>query len=350
MNARMLVLLVVLAAAVPRSAGAAPKGLQITDDEIFALVHALKGKPIGPFEHDLLVALGEQVTTAPEALPGDLIFIGWGLVAVDRPELGYPILRDGLGRPPLLAADALRNVLLAVDYGQDSLARGIIDFASGINEAAARRLRRSIHLPQEFADATRTAKRHLKGLAVGQIELEDVGVGRRVSWFVAPDPLPDAPRVVLLLADPIRLDGLPRDCQSARRLKEAAAFARDGAVAVLPGLRGCDFSDGVYLGTVDAEADLGALIARLRSDFEPASIELYGSGVAGLLVLELADLGLAADRFVATEPRDPRVWTHLPEGMADARAEALTAATRRDGVEIVGSVDASERAGRRRRK
>lgn len=329
---------------------AAPAGLQITDDQIFALVQALKGKVITLEEHDLLVELGEEAAGAEDALPGDLIFTGWALVFADRPELGYPLLREGLGRPPLLASDALRNLLLAEEFGQDALARGIIEFSAGINEVAAKRLRRSIYLPQEFDAAARRARRDLKGLSSGELVLEGAE-GPLVSWFVAPDPLPEAPRVVILLADSGRLDGLPRSCQSADRLREAAGWAREGAVAILPGLRGCDLSDGLFLGSDHAEADLGLLLPRLRGDFEASSVELHGRGTAGLLVLELADRGLPADRFVATEPLDPRVWLHLPRERTASRAEALTAASRQpEVVEIVGEVDDAPRATRGKRK
>ena len=342
-----LVLAAVIAAS---SAFAAPAGLQITDDQIYALVQALKGKVIGLEEHDLLVELGETAAASPNALPGDLIFTGWALVHADRPELGYPLLREGLGRPPLLASDALRNVLLAEQFGQDDLARGIIDFSAGINEVAAKRLRRSIHLPQELDVATKRAKGPLKGLGVGQIQLEG-DEGALVSWFVAPEPLPSSPTVVVLLADSGRMDALPRSCQSADRLKDAAELARDGVVAVLPGLRGCDLSAGLFLGTDHAEADLALLLDRLRTDFEPAAIELHGPGTAGLLTLELADRGLAADRFVATEPLDPRVWLHLPAERVAARAEALQASARHpEIVEIVGEVDDHPRATRGKRK
>jgi len=353
MTARTLPLILIVATLVAPAAFAAPgapAGLQITDDEVFALVRALKGKPIGPYEHDLLVGLGELAATSDDALPGDLIYAGWALVAADRPELGYPLLREGLGRPPLLASDALRNLLLAVDYGQDALARGIIEFSAGINEVAARRFRRSIHLPEPFDVATRKAKRPLAGLETGLIELGPPAQ-RLVSWFVAPAPRPEAPTVVLLLGESPRLDGLPADCQSAARLKEAAVWAREGTIAVLPGLRGCDLSEGIYLGTDDAEADLTALVARVRDDFAPASIELHGRGLSGLLVLELADRGLPVDRFVATDPRDPRGWDHLPQATVAQRAEALTAASRHPGaVEVRGEVDDRPRASKKKRK
>ncbi len=334
-------------------ASAAADGAQITADEIDALVDALKGRVLEAWQHDTLVELGEAIAADEDALPGDLIYAGWALVAADRPELGYPLVKRGLGMPPLLASDALRNVLLSDAFGQDDLTRSIIDLATSINPAAGKRLRNSVHLPLELEDAVKRARRPLKGLVYGTLEADDGDprrLDRLVSWFVAPARLPERPVVIVLLPDSDRVDGLPDACQSPALLKEAAAWANDGIVAVLPGLRGCDLSEGLYLGLDDAADDLHRLVARLREDFDPNTIALRSEGVGGATVLALAGRDIGADRYIAVDPVDVRVFEHLPAERVAEYVAALELPAGRDDVVIEGEVDTTPRANRRRRK
>ena len=294
------------------------EGVQVDKEQIEALVDALKGRELTLRQHDLLVALGEEASSDPDPLAGDLLYTGWALVAADRPDLGYPLIKAGLAIEPLWAQDALRSVLMASTAGQDGLVRGIVDLASTINTRAAKRLERSVHLPWSHDKASRRAKRWLKGLETGEW-LMPFGEGQRVAWWVAPPELPQPAVAVVLLPDGARLDGLPEECQGWRRLREASQLARQGFLVVLPALRGCDLSDGLYLGVDHASQDVGATIEHLRSQAPGARVVVMGWSDAGLTALLLALGGLPADGFVALEPLDPRTLTHLPEDRLETR-------------------------------
>ena len=118
---------------------------------------------------------------------------------------------------------------------------------------------------------------------------------------------------LILLPEGASPSGLPRECQSVDRLAEAASWAAAGWLTVLPGVGGCDGSDGLYRGVDDAEHDLRTLVAQLRSLPDTASVELLGTGSGGQLALLLALRGLEVDRVVAVAPESPSTLQHLPE-------------------------------------
>lgn len=314
-------LLPILLLALALLAGApalAADGVQVDKEQIRALVDALKGRGLTRRQHDLLVALGDQARSDPDALAGDLLYAGWALVAADRPDLGYPLVKAGLAIEPLYATDALRSLLLASDAGQDGLIRGIVERAAGINPRAAKRLERSVDQPWSHAKASRRAKRWLKGLETGEWVMP-FGDGQRVAWWVAPPELPEPAVAVVMLPDGASLDGLPRECQSWRRLREASQLAREGFLVVLPALRGCDSSDGLYLGAHHALKDVEATIEHLRGQVGVDRVVIMGWADAGLTTLQLALSGLPAEGFVALEPLDPWTVSHLPESHVQER-------------------------------
>jgi dienelactone hydrolase len=326
-----LVVAVALLASPPAQA---QEGLEVADDQVAALVDALKGRPLDREQHDLLVGLGELARTSPDALPGDLLYSGWALVAADRPDLGYDLVKLGLGREPLLATDALRSMMLAVALGQDGLARGIVDLAETINPRAARRLERSVKQPQPLDKASRKARRHLVDLETGAWTIP-FGEGQRVAWWVAPAEASPSTPAVVLLPDGAALDGLPKECQSADRLRDAALWAERGLVVVLPGLRGCDGSDGLYTGAHHAAADLRATLEQLRAARAPSRVVLLGSDSAGLLALRLAGHGLDFDAYVAVRPADPTERAHLPPELLASRRPDLRLAEWPDDVVVL---------------
>ncbi len=313
-----LLLALLLGSALLAPAASASDGVQVDKEQIRALVDALKGRQLTRRQHDLLVELGEQAASDDDALAGDLIFSGWALVAADRPDLGYPLVKDGLAIEPLYATDALRSVLLASAAGQDGLVRGVVSLAETINSRAAKRLERSARQPWSHERASKRARRWLKGLDTGEWAMP-FGDGQRVAWWVAPPELPSPATAVVLLPDGARFDGLPQECQGWRRLREASFLAREGFVVVLPALRGCDLSDGLYTGPHHARADVGATIDHLRIQLEVERVAVMGWGDAGLLALQLALAGLPADGFVALEPLDPWTLSHLPEERVQER-------------------------------
>lgn len=316
----LLALLLGSALLLPGSTLAAD-GVQVDKEQIRALVDALKGRQLTRLQHDLLVQLGQEARASDDALAGDLIFTGWALVAADRPDLGYPLVKDGLAIQPLYATDALRSVLRASAAGQDGLVRGVVDLAEPINSKAAKRLERSARTPWSHDKASKRAKRWLKGLETGQWAMP-FGDGQRVAWWVAPPDLAEPAPAVVMLPDGARFDGLPQECQSWKRLREASSLARHGFVVVLPALRGCDLSDGLYTGPEHALKDVGATIEHLKSQREVPRVTVMGWGDAGLTALQLAWLGLEADGFVALEPLDPWTLTHLPPDRIQEREVA----------------------------
>jgi len=298
------------------------QGTQVDTLQISALVDALKGKPLSREQHDALVDLGELVDGSDEAVPGDLIYTGWALVAAERPALGYPLVKRGLGMPPLQVTDVRRSLALAVELGQDALVRSIVELATGVNAKAAERLHRSVGQPTTLGRALRQVPRSsLGGLQVEQWDDAVTDAGRRlVTWWVAPVGDTEGLEAVLLVPDSGHLDRLPRDCQSGDRLALAMEVAATGRIAVLPGLRGCDFSDGLYLGVDHAAVDLAATIERVRSDLRPSVVVAEGEGAAAHLLLELQRDGrLDVDEVIAIEPLDPRSIEHLPAELTEPR-------------------------------
>ena len=320
MHLRLLLPIALLAFALLAVPAQAADGVQVDKEQIRALVDALKGRQLTRRQHDLLVDLAGEARGS-DALAGDLLYVGWALVAADRPDLGYPLVKEGLAIEPLYATDALRSVLLASSTGQDGLVRAIVDLAEGVNVRASKRLERSVHLPWSHEKASRRAKRWLKGLETGEWVLP-FGEGRLVSWWVAPPELVQPAVAVVLLPDGARIDGLPKECQGWQRLREASELARQGFVVVLPALRGCDLSDGLYVGVDDAVEDIGVTIEHLRSQGTVERVVVMGWADAGLAALQLALRGLPADGFVALEPLDPWTVPHLPEDRLEERGIA----------------------------
>lgn len=299
------------------------QGTQVDQLQISALVDALKGRPLTAEQHDALVDLGELVATSDEAIPGDLIYTGWALVAADRPALGYPLIKQGLSFQPMQVTDVRRSLALAVELGQDALGRSIVELASGVNPKTAERLARSVDQPVLLDAALRRVRRSsLRGLQVEQWDQTQADrISSLVTWWVAPIGPTEGLEAVLLVPDSGNLDRLPHDCQSAARLTEAMQVAAEGRIAVLPGLRGCDFSDGLYLGVEHAAVDLAMVVERLRVDLKPGRIVAVGEGAAAHLLLELQrDGALDVDEVRATDPLDPADLVHLPEELRAPRA------------------------------
>ncbi len=288
--------------------------LEVTNAETQALVDAIRDRPLSPEQHGLLVGLGAQ---AQDATGQDRLYVGWALVFADRPDLGIPLVRRGLAEVRLGAADALRTLLFAEAAGQDGLVRATLDLLRGTSPEGARRLERSIRQAPSFATAQQRARAALKGLESGTLEVPfEAGDARRVTWWVRP-AAPTGPTVVWL-PDGGRAEGLPPRCQDEQRLKEAAQLARAGHAVYLPGLRGCDGSDGTYRGSADAAKDLAALVPRVREAEGGRPVVLLGLEEGALLALRVADRA-GVDRVVAWQPVDPGEADHLPLAVIEAR-------------------------------
>ena len=305
--------LLLLIATTPALAHAS-EAVQVDEAQSQALVDSIRGRPLSVEQHDLLVALAHQ---AEDATPEDRLYIGWALVFAERPDLGLPLVRGGLSQVKLGAADGLRTLLFAEATGQDGLVRATLALLKRISPEGAERLSKSVRQPVSFAIAQARATAALKGLDSGRFEVPfEAGAARRVVWWVRP-PSPTA-AAVIWLPDGGTAEGLPASCQDVRRLKEAAALARAGHPVYLPGLRGCDHSDGAYLGAADAAKDLDALLPHLRAAEPAREVVLLGLESGGLLAVRVAD-SVAVDRVAAWQPNDPGDAQHLPLPVVEAR-------------------------------
>lgn len=288
--------------------------VEVDETQTRALVDSIRGRPLTVEQHDLLVSLGRD---AVDALPEERLYIGWALVFAQRPDLGLPLVRAGLAELELGAANGLRTLLFAEAAGQDGVVRATLALLKRISPEGAARLAKSVRQPIGFARAQARAGRALKGLSSGELDLPfEAGDARRVVWWVSP-PSPTGP-AVLWLPDGGTAEGLPRACQDVTRLKEAAVLARAGHPVYLPGLRGCDGSDGTYRGSADAAKDLNALVAALRTREPGRELVLLGLESGGLLAVRVAN-DVEVDRVVAWQPSDPGEAQHLPLAVVEAR-------------------------------
>ncbi len=314
---RALAAALALLLAVPVAQAGEP--LEVSDEEAQALIDAIRGRGLSREQHDLLAGLAAP---AGDATGEDRLYVGWALVFADRPDLGLPLVRRGLAELELGASDALRTLLFAETAGQDGLVRATLELLRRQGPEGALRLERSTRSPMPFATAQRRARGALKGLEVGELEVPfPAGGARRVVWSVRP-PAPTGPSVIWL-PDGGTAEGLPRTCQDDQRLREAAALARDGHAVYLPGLRGCDGSDGSYFGAEDAAKDLTALVGIVRRSEPGRELVLLGLEGGALLALRVAD-AVPVDRVVAWQPDDPGDPEHLPPDVVAAR-DVLTA-------------------------
>jgi hypothetical protein len=292
----------------------AADGVEVDDAQTQALVDSIRGRPLSLQQHDLLVELGEQ---ADGATPGDRLYVGWALVFADRPDLGMPLVRRGLSEVRLDASSALRTLIFAETAGQDGLVRATLAVLKLQSPEGAQRLRNSVRKPDSFAVAQRKARGPLKGLESGEVEVPfEAGDARRLVWFVRPTEPTAA--TVIWLPDGGLAEGLPPTCQDAAALKEAAALARAGHSVYLPGLRGCDGSDGAYSGSADAIRDLNAMLPLVRAAEPGRDVILLGLQEGALLAVRVAD-SVDVDAVAAWQPSDPGDVFHLPDAVIAAR-------------------------------
>lgn len=296
----------------------AAEPVEVDKAQTDALVAAVRGQALSRSEHDLLVDLGTQ---SDDATPLDRLWVGWALVFAERPDLGLPRVRKALAEAELGASDALRTLLFAETAGQDGLVRATLELLRRQSPEGARRLRNSIRSPEPFERAQKKARGALKGLESGVIDTPfDGGEHARRTWFVRPtSPTLDA---VIWLPDGGTAEGLPAVCQDASRLREAAVLARAGHPVYLPGLRGCDTSDGTYRGAEDAGRDVAALVPRIQEREGDRPVALFGLEEGGLLGLRIADAA-GVDRVAAWQPTDPGEADHLPPDVIAAHDPTL---------------------------
>lgn len=284
------------------------------------LVQALKRRPLDRTDHDILVELGEQ-SAAADAEPEARLWVGWALVRADRPDLGWPLVSRGLAESELDHDVVVRAAMLAEREGQDGLVRRIFELARAVDRTRAEQLERTLPAPSDVAVVRKGLGRRLGALELSATPAEAAGRPTRVLWWLRN---PHAARTVVLLPDGGSLGGLPRACQDRRAARSALAVARTGAHVVLPGLRGCDSSDGLTRGWDDLREDIEFAVEMARDAGLP--VVVAGRGVAGRWAAQ-ASVDGNADRYVAVDPADLALWIHLPDAVLDAHPVPADAAT-----------------------
>lgn len=274
--------------------------VEVDEDEGRALVRALRGRVLEGWEHDALVSLGEASVGSEDPL--DRLYSGLALVCADRPELGLPLVERGLDEARLGPSDALRTLLFLEIAGQDGLVRQTVRKLKAMDPAGGARLENSVDRPLTLERA-RTRAGSLTGLVVTEVAAPLGDVGERIGWLVEPE---ESTATVVWLPDGGRGDRAARRCQDPSRLRAAAQVARGGYRVLLPGLRGCDGSDGVYRGRADAAEDVASLLGVLGSG--PPILAGFGDGASLALAVSAS---VPSAGVVAIGPRDPATMTHL---------------------------------------
>ncbi len=293
---RLLLPLLILLAA-PASA---QDPVEVDSNETRALVRALRGKVLEGWEHDTLLDLGESAKGSEDPL--DRLYSGLALVYADRPDLGMPLVERGLDEVRLGPSDALRALLFLEIAGQDGLVRQTVRKLKLMDPAGGARLENSVDRPLPLEVARKRAG-SLRGLQVTEVVAPLGELGERIGWLVEPE---GATKTVVWLPAGARGDRAARRCQDPARLRAAAAVARGGYRVLLPGLRGCDGSAGVYRGRGDAAEDVAALLEVL----EVAQPILVGFGDGASLALSVSS-AVPSSGLIAVGPRDPASLSHL---------------------------------------